>query len=155
MIRIRETLLANHILLGLTAHSRDEAVQQLVESLRSDARVTDWKGFLQALLKRDAAGKVKLEYGLAVPHVRTATVAKMVMAFGRPKEPVQEPDGPIHFIVLVGIPEAMDADYLRLLGTLMRVFRSEKLRHKLQQAEQPAQIIAIFERVETGDESTR
>ena len=112
--------------------------------------MTDWQEFSQALRERDAAGKVKLEYGLAVPHVRTATVTKMVMAFGRLKEPVQETDGPIQFVVLVGIPETMDAEYLRLVGTLMRVFRSEKLRDKLLYAEKPAEIIDIFERVETG-----
>ncbi len=42
MIRIRETLLPDHIVLDLIACSRDEAVQQLVGSLRSDTRVTDW-----------------------------------------------------------------------------------------------------------------
>ena len=34
------------------------------------------------------------------------------------QEPVQEPDGPVRFVVVVGIPETMDADYLRLVGTL-------------------------------------
>jgi mannitol/fructose-specific phosphotransferase system IIA component (Ntr-type) len=152
MIRIRGTLLPDHILLDLTAHSRDEAVRQLVESLRSDTRVADLQKFSQALRKRDDAGKVKLEYGLAVPHVRTAAVTKMVMAFGRLKEPVQDSGGPISSIVLVGIPETMDAEYLRLVGTLMRVFRSEKLRKKILMAEKPAQIIDLFERVETGEE---
>lgn len=150
MIRIRETLLPDHILLSLIAHSRDEAVQQLVESLRSDTRVTDWQEFSQALRRCDAAGKMKLEYGLAVPHVRTAAVTKMVMAFGRLQEPVQEMDGPIRFVVLVGIPETMDSEYLRLVGTLMRVFRNDKLRDKLRHAEKPAEVIDIFERVETG-----
>jgi len=150
MIRIRETLLPDHILLRLIAHSRDEAVQQLVESLRSDTRATDWQEFSQALRRRDAAGKIKLEYGLAIPHVRTAAVTKMVMAFGRLQEPIQETDGPIRFLVLVGIPETMDSDYLRLVGTLMRVFRNDKLRDKLRYAEKPAEVIDIFERVETG-----
>ena len=149
MIRIRETLLPDHILLNLTAHSRDEAVQQLVESLSSDMTVTDRQEFSEALRRRDAAGKMKLEYGLAIPHVRTAAVTKMVMAFGRLKEPIQETDGPIRFVVLVGIPETMNAEYLRLIGTLMRVFRSDKLRDKLRYAEKPAEVIDIFERFET------
>ena len=150
MIRIRETLLPDHILLSLIAHSRDEALQQLVASVRSDTRATDWQEFSQALRRRDAVGKVKLEYGLAIPHVRTAAVIKMVMAFGRLQEPIQETDGPIRFVVLVGIPETMDSDYLRLVGTLMRVFRNDKLRDKLRYAEKPAEVIDIFERVETG-----
>ena len=155
MIRIRETLLPDHVLLSLIAHSRDEAVQQLVESLRSDMRVTDWQEFYQALQRREATGKMKLDYGLAMSHVRTSAVTKMVMAFGRLKEPVQETDGLFRFVVLAGIPETMDAEYLRLVGTLMRIFRSEKLRDKLGRAETPAEIIDIFERVETGAESVR
>src|SRR5689334_19514110 len=101
MTRIRETLLPDHVLLNLTARSRDEAVQQLIESLRSDTRVTKWQEFSQALRRRDAAGKMKLEYGLTIPHIRTAAVTKMVMAFGRLTVPVQETDGPIRFLVLV------------------------------------------------------
>jgi mannitol/fructose-specific phosphotransferase system IIA component (Ntr-type) len=58
-------------------------------------------------------------------------------------------------VVLAGIPETMDAEYLRLVGTLMRIFRSEKLRDKLRRAKKPAEIIDIFERVETGAESVR
>ena len=149
MIRIRETLLPDQILLNLAAHSRDEAVQQLADSLSSDMTVTDRQEFSQALRRRDAAGKMKLEYGLAVPHVRTAAVTKMVMAFGRLKEPIQETDGPIRFVVLVGIPETMNAEYLRLIGTLMRVFRSDKLRDDLRSAEKPAEVVDIFEKVET------
>jgi mannitol/fructose-specific phosphotransferase system IIA component (Ntr-type) len=53
-------------------------------------------------------------------------------------------------VVLVGIPETMDSEYLRLVGTLMRVFRNDKLRDKLRSAEKPAEIINIFEKVETG-----
>jgi fructose PTS system EIIBC or EIIC component len=149
MTRIRETLMPDHVLLNLTARSRDEAVQQLIESLRSDTRVTKWQEFSQALRRRDAAGKMKLEYGLTIPHIRTAAVTKMVMAFGRLTVPVQETDGPIRFLVLVGIPETMDSEYLRLIGILMRVFRNDNLRDKLRSAEKPAQIIDIFEKVET------
>jgi mannitol/fructose-specific phosphotransferase system IIA component (Ntr-type) len=58
-------------------------------------------------------------------------------------------------VVLAGIPETMDAEYLRLVGTLMRVFRSEKLRDKFRRAKKAAEIIDIFERVETGAESVR
>jgi mannitol/fructose-specific phosphotransferase system IIA component (Ntr-type) len=152
MIRIRGTLLPDHVLLGLTANSRDDAVRELLESLRLDLRVTDWREFSRALRERDAAGKVTLGSGLAIPHVRTATVTKMVMAFGRLKEPVQETDGPVQFMILVGIPRTMDAEYLRLVGILMRAFRSAKLRDELLHAEKSGRIIDIFERVETGAE---
>jgi fructose PTS system EIIBC or EIIC component len=150
MIRIRGTLLPEHILLSLPAKSREEAVQHIAESLRSDTRISDWKGFLRALRESEAAGKVNLQEGVTLPHVRASAVTKMLMAFGRLTDPLKEKDGPIQFIVLVGIPRAMDAEYLRLVGTLMRVFRNEKLRQKLLHAQYPADIINIFEKGETG-----
>jgi mannitol/fructose-specific phosphotransferase system IIA component (Ntr-type) len=150
MIRIRGTLLPEHILLNVTAKSREEAIQQLAESLRSDTRISDWQSFLGALRKCEASGKVNLHYGLTLPHVRTSAVTKMLMAFGRLAHPLQEKDGPVQFVVLVGIPRAMDAEYLRLVGTLMRVFRNEKLRQKVLHAENPADIINIFEKGDTG-----
>jgi mannitol/fructose-specific phosphotransferase system IIA component (Ntr-type) len=150
MIRIRGTLLQEHILLDLTADSREESVQKLSQSLRSDSRISDWKDFLRALRKSEASGKVNLHCGLTLPHVRTSAVTKILMAFGRLKEPLPEKEGPLQFVMLVGIPRAMDAEYLRLVGILMRVFRNGTLREKLLHAPQPADIIHIFEKGETG-----
>jgi mannitol/fructose-specific phosphotransferase system IIA component (Ntr-type) len=150
MIRIRGTLFQEHILLGLTAGTRKESVQKVSESLRSDTRISDWQDFLRALAKHEANGKVNLQHGLTLPHVRTSAVTKMLMAFGRLNEPLPEKDGPLQFVMLVGIPRAMDAEYLRLVGILMRVFRNENLRDKLLSAPHPADIIRIFEKGEAG-----
>jgi mannitol/fructose-specific phosphotransferase system IIA component (Ntr-type) len=153
MIRVRGTLLPENILLDLTARSREETIRQLSESLRSDTRITDWKEFLRILTDRETAGKVNLQFGLTLPHVRSSVVTKMLMAFGRLTEPLPAKDGPLQFAILVGIPRAMDAEYLRLIGTLMRVFRNEKLRQKLLIAQKPSEIIQIFEKGETGREN--
>jgi PTS system nitrogen regulatory IIA component len=150
MIRIRGTLLPEHILLNLNAQTREEAVRQVSESVRSDARMADWQEFSRALRKYEGDGKLNLEKGLTLPHVRTSAVTKMIMAFGRLAQPLQEKEGSIQFIVLIGIPRTMDAEYLRLVGTLMRTFRNEKLQQKLLQAQNPNDIIRILEKGETG-----
>lgn len=146
MIRIRDTLHAEHVLLSLTAQTREEALELVWESLRSDPRISDWESFLRDLRRYEAAGKINLQYSLTLRHIRTSAVTEMLMAFGRLTRPLQEKDGPLQFVVLVGIPLAMDADYLRLVGTLMRVFRSEKLREKLLRSQNSSDIIHIFER---------
>jgi len=149
MIKLRGTLLRDHILLDLDSGTREEAIRRVSETLRSDPRVVDWQLFFRTLKERDANAKINLQYGLTVPHARTSAVTGMVMAFGRLKEPVVEPDGAIRFVTVFGIPETMDAGYLRIVGTLMRVFRSEKLRKLLCQAEEPGQIVDIFEKGES------
>ncbi|MEA3162946.1 MAG: hypothetical protein QOE88_764, partial [Verrucomicrobiota bacterium] len=81
--------------------------------------------------------------------VRTTSVTKMLMAFGRLTHPLDEATGPLQFVTLIGIPRAMDAEYLRLVGTLMRVFRNEKLHQKLLGAQNPSEIVHLFEKGET------
>jgi mannitol/fructose-specific phosphotransferase system IIA component (Ntr-type) len=152
MIRLRGTLLRDHILLDLDSESRDDAVRRVAETLRSDPRVANWAQFFRTLRERDANAKVNLQYGITVPHARTSAVTGMVMAFGRLLKSVVERDGTIRFVTVLGIPETMDAEYLRLVGTLMRVFRNEKLRQRLSYAEKPSQIVEIFEQGETGRE---
>jgi mannitol/fructose-specific phosphotransferase system IIA component (Ntr-type) len=149
MIKLRGTLLPDHILLDLDSGSREEAIRRVSETLRSDPRVVDWRRFFRTLREREANAKINLRYGITMPHARTSAVTGMVMAFGRLKQPVMEPDGTIHFVTVFGIPEAMDAEYLRFVGTLMRVFRNENLRRRLCQAEEPAQIVDIFEKGES------
>jgi mannitol/fructose-specific phosphotransferase system IIA component (Ntr-type) len=150
MIKLRGTLLPDHILLDLDLETREEAIRRVAETLRSDPRVADWPQFFRTLKERDANAKINLQYGVTVPHARTSAVTAMVMAFGRLKQPVVGADGQIHFVIVFGIPETMDAEYLRLVGTLMRVFRNEQLRHRLYKAEKPSQVVNIFEKGESG-----
>ena len=149
-MRTREALLPEHLLLNLTAQTREEALQLVFESLRFDSRISDWETFSRDLRKYEAAGKINLQYSLTLRHIRTSAVTEMLMAFGRLTMPIQEKEGPLQFVVLVGIPLTMDADYLRLIGTLMRVFRDEKLRGKLVHAQNPSEVIQIFEGGEMG-----
>jgi mannitol/fructose-specific phosphotransferase system IIA component (Ntr-type) len=149
MIRLRDTLRTENTQLSINAQSLEEAIHQVAELLRSDTRVNDWPDFYRALKKRDAGGKTDLGSGLALPHTRTSAVNDMVMAFGRLAVPVQGENGPIMFVLVIGIPKTMDAEYLRLVGILMRVFRNDQLRSQLENAKKPSQVLDIFEQGET------
>ena len=149
MIRIREILLPENVLLDLPAGSREEGIQKVAESLKADTRIVDWEQFYRDLLKRDECTKVNLQFGVTLPHTRTDAVTKMVMAFGRLARSVQNSDELIQFILMFGIPKTMDAEYLRLVGVLMRVFRSEESRRDLLTADKSGKILGAFERAET------
>ncbi len=146
MIRIRSTLLSENVLLDFEVQSRAEAIQQVTETLRADYRISNWQEFLRTLRAREAVGKVNLEFGLTLPHIRTSAVTKMLMAFGRTKEPVLDDNVPIQFVIIVGIPRAMDSEYLRLVGMLMRVFRDERLRRGLLHVQDAEDVLKIFEK---------
>jgi mannitol/fructose-specific phosphotransferase system IIA component (Ntr-type) len=149
MNRIREILLPKQILLNVKATTREEAITQVGDSLKGDNRIIDWPGFSQSLGECERSSKVNVGLGLTIPHGRTDTVTSMVMAFGRLAEPIRRGPATIRFVLVIGIPETMDADYLRLVGALMRSFRDGHLRKALETAKTPEAVLSAFERGET------
>ena len=149
MIRIKEILFSEHILLGLEAKTREEAVHAIAKTLRGDSRITNWPLFYKTLSESDRSAQTNCRLGLTIPHNRTDSVTAMVMAFGRLKAPLKISLDDIRYMVVIGIPETMDADYLRLVGVLMRVFRDDRLRAALDSASTPGDILQVFDEGET------
>ena len=149
MNRIRETLLPKQILLDVKATTREEAIKEVTDSLQGDNRIVDWPGFVETLAECARSQKVNIGLGLTIPHNRTDTVTSMVMAFGRLAQPIRRGQASIRFVLVIGIPETMDADYLRLVGVLMRAFREKELRKTLETAETPEEVLSAFEKGET------
>jgi mannitol/fructose-specific phosphotransferase system IIA component (Ntr-type) len=149
MIRIKEILLAEHIVLGLDVKTREEAVHEVAKTLRGDSRIADWPLFYKTLSESDRSSQTNCELGLTIPHNRTDSVTAMAMAFGRLKAPLKTPLHEIRYVVVIGIPETMDAEYLRLVGALMRVFRDDQLRAALDSASSPQEVLKVFEEGET------
>jgi mannitol/fructose-specific phosphotransferase system IIA component (Ntr-type) len=149
MTRIKEILLPENIVLGLDAKTREEAVHAVAKTLRGDSRIADWPQFYKTLSESDRNAQTNCELGLTVPHNRTDSVTAMVMAFGRLKAPLKSLLHEIRYLVVIGIPETMDADYLRLVGALMRVFRDDQLRSALDSSSTPQEVLKVFEEGET------
>jgi mannitol/fructose-specific phosphotransferase system IIA component (Ntr-type) len=149
MIRIREILHPEQILLGFKALTRGEAVLRTAQLLLRDPRMADWREFYRLLTKQETKEKTNLGFGLILPHARTDAVTEMVTAFSRLARPIPEEGGLVHFICVVGIPKSFDADYLRMVGLLMRVFREESSRQELLTAKEPANVLDILEDQET------
>ncbi|HYZ71717.1 MAG TPA: PTS sugar transporter subunit IIA [Chthoniobacterales bacterium] len=149
MIRIREILLPKQILLSVKAATREEAITMVGDSLKGDNRIIDWPSFTHSLGECERSSKVNIGLGLTIPHGRTDSVTSMVMAFGRLAQPIRRGPGSIRFVLVIGIPETMDADYLRLVGVLMRVFRGGHLRKVLETAKTPEEVLVTFEKGET------
>jgi mannitol/fructose-specific phosphotransferase system IIA component (Ntr-type) len=149
MNRIREILLPKQILLDVKAATRDEAIKIVADSLKGDNRIIDWPRFETTLSECQRSAKINIGLGLTIPHNRTNSVTSMVMAFGRLELPIRRGPASIRFVLLIGIPETMDADYLRLVGVLMRAFRDPELQKTLETAKTPEEVLSAFEKGET------
>ncbi|MCX6968134.1 MAG: PTS sugar transporter subunit IIA [Verrucomicrobia bacterium] len=146
MITIGDILLPEHILLDLKAGTHIQATAKVAELLESDERVNDWDRFYDGLI--DGSACMANEHGsaLCIAHVRTHAVSSMIMAVGRSSEgiPIQGDSARVRLIFVIGVPVALASDYLRIIGALARIFRTEKGEQALLTAETPEE---FFERL--------
>ncbi|MBV9491976.1 MAG: PTS sugar transporter subunit IIA [Verrucomicrobia bacterium] len=150
MIRVKAVLEPEHVLLDVPAANMLEAVEALAGSLRSDRRVVAWPEVAAAWRAKAEAAHTHLRHGVALLHARTRAVSDLVMAFGRLAAPIMDQGEPIRFVLLIGIPDTMDAEYARLVGALMRVLRDERLCAAFHKATRPEQVLAILDRGEAA-----
>lgn len=126
MITIEDVLLPKHIVLDLEATTPAGAILEVAELLRGDERVSDWNTMYEGL--RDGHSCIINEFGrgMCIPHARTKGVSAMAMAAGRSVEGIVFEDLSIraHYIFVIGVPEALAADYLRIVGALARIVKS-------------------------------
>lgn len=130
---IDEILHSSDVNLSLRADGKSAAVEELLGSLRGDERVTNWEELRKAVVERDAPAIEHDGRGICVAHGRTKAVSTLTMAAGRSETGVTCPETAlrVHLLFVVGIPAAMDSEYLRLVGAIVRVCRDESLMAEL------------------------
>lgn len=128
MITLANTLKVGDILPDLTSDSMANATKDLLNLLRHDKRITNWAKLVDATSAIDICVEGALNTNFCIPHARTNAVQNMVIAVGRSPGGIgtgaDKPDR-CHYFFYFGIPATMDADYLRLIGAVARIFHHE------------------------------
>lgn len=151
MITIADALTPEHVKINLSGCTFETMLTTLVASLKTDERVDDWAA-LVAGLRANPPCKVSesADFGICIPHARTNAVTSMVMSAGRCDEPLLLPDcaRPIRYFFCIGVPQAMAADYLRIVGALMRLMTDLETETLVREARSPAQFVSALSGLE-------
>ena len=125
------------------AYSKKEAIDQLVNIVgqRFPEIVTNIEEAKQAVYKREESMPTGLDYGIAVPHGRTAAVRQVCGVIALVDNSKNDngiiPDyetidhSKIQIICLMLIPDSMNASYLHMLGSFIRIFQNADNREQL------------------------
>lgn len=122
---IDEILRPAAVTLSLRAGDKAAAIEEVLGQVRGDDRVANWERLRAAVIERDAPAIEQGGFGICIAHGRTDAVSSLVMAAGRSEAGIVFPgaDAKVHLIFAVGIPSAMNSEYLRLVGAIARVCR--------------------------------
>lgn len=153
MITLENTLKVSDIVLDIPSESLSDATAHLLNLLRHDKRITNWGRFVDAMGASHVCVEGALQTNFCIPHARTNAVQNVVVALGRSPGGIDtgsnDPDR-CHYVFLFGIPAAMAADYLRLIGAVARIFRQEKSIKALNAASTPEALLKALIQAETS-----
>lgn len=148
-MEITEILTKETIHLHLSADSKTAAIEQMASLLAEHGFVSDSQQFVSDVLKREESSSTGIGFGVAIPHGKSAGVAKPALAFAKFEQPVEWnslDEKPVSMAFLIGVPlEQAGQEHLKILTTLARKIIHESFRDQLLQATTPEEILQALQ----------
>ncbi|HSH37538.1 MAG TPA: PTS sugar transporter subunit IIA [Chthoniobacterales bacterium] len=134
------------VTLELQAHTCEEALREIIATMRCDGRMEEPDKLFGAVLARERVHSTFVGRAVAFPHARTNLVDQICLGIGRSREGVSfGPEGELaHLIFVIAVPQRMATDYLTCVGTLARLSSDEKTRAALDDAKTPAEFVEVL-----------
>jgi len=111
---------------------------QELASLAADRSEINQDTVYAALLERERLGATSVGNGVAIPHARLPNLESVSGVFVRLAQPIDydaADEQPVDLIFLLLAPEAANAEHLRALAKISRLFRKADFRDSLRGAD--------------------
>ena len=154
-MKLKDFIVAEAVVADLKANDRDGVINELVQSLAAAGAVAAdaVPGLVAALIKREQNGSTGFGKGVAVPHVKHASVTKMVGTVGRSAGGVDFAaldHQPVYSIVLLLSPENQPQQHLQAMNIVFSNLQKDMFRRFLRQSDTSAKILDLLDEADAG-----
>lgn len=142
-MRLTDILKPQNIKVPLAATTKNEAIAELVNLLAANGQITDAKKVLDAVLEREATRTTGIGNGLAIPHGKCTGTPDLVMAIGKPAQPIdfQSIDNrPVTVIWMLTSPPEKTGPHIHALARISRLMTIDKFQQALRAAQTPEEV---------------
>lgn len=146
-MEIRDMFSKERISFDLKATTKEEVIDELIDILYKDGKITDKEEFKKAVLKREEEFSTGIGMGIAIPHGKSAAVKEASIVFGKSEKGIDfnSMDGePAHLFFLIAVPEESNDVHLKALSEISRRLMHEEVREKLYKAQSFEDFIEAF-----------
>lgn len=145
---VADVLNRNAIVLDLAAADKAAVLDALAERLVADGSVTSKADFIADVYAREAEGKTGIGGGVAIPHGKSAAVAKTCVAVARLKAPIawETLDGqPVNIIILFAVSlDDKGMSFVKLMSLVARKLAHDETTTNLLEAKTVDDVVAVF-----------
>ena len=146
-MKLAELLTTDVIAAPLKSTDKKNVIHELLDMLYKKGLVNNREQAFEDILTREKHLSTGMENGLAVPHAKSDSVEKLVVAFGLHPEGIEfeSLDGkPAHYIFLVMSPRDTSGPHIQALASISRFLKNEQTRQRLLNAHSKEDISDIF-----------
>ena len=146
-MKLTDVLRRDCIKAPLSAGEKNAAIVELVDLIDKARLVRDRQVVLQAVLEREARRSTGIGRGLAIPHGKSTACDRLVMAIGKPAEPIDfnAIDGqPVTIIVLLASPLDQTGPHIQALARISRLMTIESVRSDILQASNADELYQVI-----------
>lgn len=143
---IADLLSEKSVKLNMSAGSKEEAIQELVDLLVSNEASLDGKSLFESARERESRMSTGLGKGVAVFRCRTEDVKQISCSLGIKHGGVEfdAVDGiPVEIFFMIATPKKVDDTYVRILCRLYRILNQETFRSNLLGAQSAEEVLCL------------
>jgi fructose-specific phosphotransferase system IIA component len=150
-MELSQILTPDRIRVPLQSADKTGVITEMVDLLAAAGDLRNRDAVLEAVLKREAERTTGIGYGLAIPHGKSDGCKQLVMAAGKPAQPVdfQSLDRrPVTFVVLLVSPPDQTGPHIQALAKISRLMNMEEFRTaiaRVTSAQELHDVIAVAE----------
>ena len=153
-MKLTDIVAADAVITNLKATTKDEAIREIVNSLRAAGKVAaeHTEAIISAIMKREELGSTGIGRGVAVPHTKHSSVDSIVatVALSEAGLDFAALDGEVvHILFLLISPPDRPGEHLRGLETITRHLKSDYFCSFMRQSKTAEQVIDLLKE---GDE---
>lgn len=145
-------LLSPHaVKVPLTSTDKKAAIDELIDYLADNELISDARELKRVVWEREQQRSTGIGEGLAIPHGKTSTLDRLVMAVGRPAEPIAFDaidQKPVKLLVLLASPPNRTAEHIQALGKISRMMSDPTFRNYAYNAESSEELYDLFKQAE-------
>ncbi len=146
-MKLTDLFSADCVKVPMDATDKIGAIKELVDLLAERGRISDRDLVLKAVLERESTRSTGIGKGLAVPHGKCSACSELVIAVGKPAEPIdfESKDGqPVDLVVLLASPPDQTGPHIQALARISRLMLIGSFHSALAKARSADEVYGII-----------
>ncbi|AGT44145.1 PTS sugar transporter subunit IIA [Treponema pedis] len=128
--------------------AKNDVLVKMSEVLASAPQVKNREDLLNSILKREAIMSTAIGRGIAVPHVRLASVTDLVMAVGVSQKDILDFDAidgkPVRIVFMIAAANNQHAHYLQTISYFSNKLRNEEIKNAVINSKDTMEIYSLL-----------